>query len=90
MLFDPADNLPFEDMLHVVFTRVSKAKQARYRALAKQSGLPLLHLLKMAFEMGVQHFRDDPAAFCAEADARWDKKKAPLGRDPRLKKAGEP
>ena len=86
MLFDPADNLPFEDMLQVVFTRLPNTTQAGYRKLAKQSGLPLLHLLKEGFEMGLQSAEDDPAAFWAEMDPRWDKREAPYGLDPRLKK----
>lgn len=86
MLFDPADNLPFEDMLQVVFTRLPKNTQAGYRELAEKTGIPLMHLVKEGFDLGFKAFQDDPAAFCAKADARWDKRQAPLGRDPRLKK----
>ena len=88
MLFDPADSLPFEERLQVVFTRVSNTTQARYRALANKTGIPLLHLLKMAFEMGVEEFQDNPAAFRAEMDPRWDKREAPYGFDPLRRKEG--
>lgn len=79
MLFDPADNLPFEDMLHVVFTRLPTTTQAGYRALAEQSGIPLMGLVKVGLDLGLQDFEDNPAAFCAKMDAQWDKRKAPMG-----------
>lgn len=86
MLFDPADSLPFEERLRVVFTRLPNTTQAAYRALAKKSGIPLMDLVKEGFEMGLQSFADDPAAFRAKMDPRWDRREAPYGLDPLVRK----
>ena len=89
MLFDPEDGMTLEQSIEIAWTTlVSPSMRARVEALADRLGWTRNEVILECRRRFLEDL-DDPAKLAAY-HAMMERETAPFGKDPLLRKGGEP